>query len=88
MTCRYVDLGGGNYAITCGGRGQRSHRCKDCGRDATLQCDFPLRGRKTGRTCSVYLCAGCATAVDGKDLCAPHARAWERQACLPLGEPP
>lgn len=53
-------------------RGTR-HRCK-CGRVATQQCDFPLRGSKAGQTCDRWLCNQCAHHVDpDSDFCPAHA---------------
>lgn len=92
MTCRTIDLGNGATAIVCT-RGERQHRCKECGARATKQCDFILRGSKVGKLCSVYLCARCA--VDApvhygpdRDLCPAHARVAAKgtQQQLPLTE--
>lgn len=73
MTCRSVNLGNGAIAIVCN-RGERRPYC-GCGKPATRQCDYPLRGRKAGQTCSAHLCDSCAV-PSGKDLdyCPPHGR--------------
>jgi len=48
--------------------------CK-CGRRGTKQCDFPLTGRKAGKTCDVHLCDRCATNVaPDRDYCPAHVR--------------
>jgi hypothetical protein len=54
-------------------RGRAQHRCK-CGRSATHQCDFPLKGSKAGGTCDRWLCAKCAVHVGPNlDYCPAHA---------------
>lgn len=74
MPCRTINLGNGATAIVCT-RGERRHRCKECGHAASRQCDYPLRGKASGRTCSAYLCARCAVVVGpDRDYCPPHAR--------------
>ncbi len=84
--CRTIVLENGETAIVCS-RGERRKRCKECNRDATKQCDFPLRGSKSGKTCDVYLCNACATPVgNDRDYCPPHARIADVQTALPLGE--
>ncbi len=45
-----------------------------CTTPHTRFCDFPLRGRKAGRTCDAKLCDSHATcAAPGKHHCPPHA---------------
>lgn len=45
-------------------RGQRRKACSECKvRPATLLCDFPLSGRKAGKTCDRALCRRCAIEV-------------------------
>lgn len=81
MACEHVDLGDGTTMIVCrrGGRRAPAKRCK-CGKPASLLCDFPLKGRKAGKTCDRPLCSGCAerqrTTADGDtvDFCPAHAR--------------
>lgn len=76
--CRYFPVPGG-VAIVCGPRPRR-HACADCGKPASLQCDYPLRGTKAGKTCSRHVCSTCAVHVgDETDFCQVHARA-ERPA--------
>jgi hypothetical protein len=75
-------------------RGQRRKVCSECkARPATLLCDYPLKGRKAGKTCDRALCRRCAVQVQGipeqlgfaleaivadtVDLCPAHARAAE-----------
>ena len=77
--CIRVDLGNGNFAIACGGRGERRPKtCQFCrsGRPAALLCDWKTSG---GATCDAAICKQCALHVaDDKDLCPRHARAWEQ----------
>lgn len=49
-----------------------------CGRDASTQCSFALRGRMTGKACPVELCAVCART--GHGCCGAHARFLVREA--------
>lgn len=83
MTCTPINLGNGVTAIVCT-RGERRHRCKECGSNATAQCDYPLRGRATGRTCSIYLCARCKVVSGELDYCRVHARIAEQGEQLAL----
>jgi hypothetical protein len=85
MTCTPVDLGNGIRAIVCS-RGRRSRApCSACSaREHELLCDHPLAGKQTGRTCSAKLCRRCATSVDGRDLCPPHAKVHASQGALAL----
>lgn len=74
MTCDRVTLPNGFSAIVCSSR--KRDRCK-CGRPATLLCDWKVPKRKSG-TCDSPICAQCATNVGpDKDLCPPHAEAYE-----------
>lgn len=53
-------------------RGRRPS-CK-CGRVETRQCDFPLKGRKAGKTCDASLCDRCTTKMGPElDYCPAHA---------------
>ena len=74
MTCELVDLGDGRgVAIVCM-RGRRRAPCSHCGRHAaTLLCDFPLKGKKAGRTCDRKLCPKCAVHLGEADYCPPHS---------------
>lgn len=79
MTCRPFDLGNGVTGIACT-RGASRRRCKECGRTASKQCDYPLRGKAAGRTCDVYLCASCAVSSGpDRDYCPPHSRAPQQE---------
>lgn len=64
--CEYVYIGGGNFAIVCGGHGRRA-LCQFCKRNAhTKLCD----GDAGGRTCDRKMCDACATNVGpDRDLC-------------------
>lgn len=85
MGCKTIDLGGGNFAITCT-RGRRPNLCQVCKlRPLDVLCDYPLRGAKAGKTCDRKLCRACATNVGAnKDLCPPHAKLGLPQAELAL----
>jgi hypothetical protein len=70
----------------------RGHSCKECGRRATRQCEYPLRGARAGHTCSAYLCDRCAipcTGVDGDTVryCPTHDRIAKRDG-LQLNQRP
>jgi hypothetical protein len=84
MPCKTIDLGNGDFAITCS-RDRRSRAvcdvCKD--REHTLLCDFPLSGAKAGKTCSRKLCGRCAVKVGALDLCPAHAKQPLPQLELP-----
>lgn len=51
--------------------------CSACkSRRHTKLCDFPLSGKKAGKTCDAPLCDRCAEHVGpDRDYCPPHARA-------------
>lgn len=58
----------------------RRHRLEFCETEGclheyTVLCDFPLRGRREGETCSRKLCGRCAVVV-GPDAhnCSAHAK--------------
>ena len=78
------------WTICCRGvRPKKAKPCVTCGKPSTRLCDFPLAGRKAGKTCDRPLCDGCrrpwpaGAAVqpveaatlhrDEFDLCAAHA---------------
>lgn len=86
MGCETVAVGDGLFAIACS-RGKRRKSCsvEGCRNAATKACDFPLTGRKAGKTCDRDLCASCAVKVgthgassafkgDSVDYCPPHAK--------------
>lgn len=74
MTCNVIK-GDGVTIIACSrGRGRRD-RCAICGATATVLCDYPLRGTKAGKTCSLPLCRQHSVHTDKNlDLCPAHAR--------------
>jgi hypothetical protein len=74
MRCERLALPNGAVAIVCT-RGQRRPRCS-CGGYSKYQCDFPLRGKVAGRTCSRHLCGACVRAQPGGELdyCDAHHR--------------
>lgn len=86
MGCDALHMGKGVAVIVCS-RGRSRKQCKHCRRrPATKLCDFPLRGRKQGKTCDMGLCETCAVkqahqapfrgtlAGDTIDLCPAHDR--------------
>lgn len=76
MTCTYVPIPGG-YAIVCT-RGERKRKCVECGGAIAYLCDWKLKGKHTGRTCSRAVCTRCAKQVGReKHLCPAHARKWD-----------
>lgn len=64
--------------FVCGRRRSRKV-CGVCKQQAAVKlCDFPLRGKKAGKTCDHPMCARCAVTVGAKgndtiDYCRPHA---------------
>jgi hypothetical protein len=68
--CEVVKMPGGGTAIVTHSGG-RWCSC-GCRRRATIQCDFPKPGRKSG-TCDAWLCRGCAVSVGpDRDHCPEH----------------
>jgi uncharacterized protein YhfF len=90
VTCETIH-GNGITIIACN-RSKRRPACKFCGRaqSATKLCDYPLRGTKSGKTCSANMCDACAvkqpvTALAGDtiDFCPPHARLAQQKEVAP-----
>ncbi len=77
MTCTVIPVQGGVAIVCSRGQGTRARDCAFCGvnaRDYKL-CDFPLRGKRAGATCSKPMCGKCATSIgDNRDLCPPHVK--------------
>lgn len=77
MTCTKVPVAGGVAIICTRGPSARARDCAFCGvatKDYKL-CDFPLRGKRAGATCSKPMCAKCATSIgENRDLCPPHVK--------------
>jgi hypothetical protein len=76
MACRTIKLGAGVTAIVCGPRGRRQWcSIPGCHGECARLCDFPLLGKKAGKTCDAKVCRDHATSV-GTDLdyCPAHAR--------------
>jgi len=74
MTCERKDFPGG-FAIVCS-RGSHRAPCQidGCSRPSTKLCDFPLAGRKAGKTCDRRLCDQHARAQgQDVDFCPTHA---------------
>lgn len=75
MNCRTVAAGPGFTAIVCS-RGVRRKRCSTNGCVGTevALCDYPLSGRKAGKTCDRSMCARCRHAQGPDvDYCPVHA---------------
>ena len=52
-----------------------------CGEKHTHLCDYPLKGKKAGKTCDAKLCEGHATRIaTGQDRCPAHAKLAARSA--------
>lgn len=78
MGCEIVRPPGGGVMFICS-RGGSSARCAACSRKATKLCDWPLRGEKTGQTCSHAICDSCAlTVADVERLAEPIVVAAKR----------
>lgn len=77
MTCTKIPVAGGVAFVCTRGASTRARDCAFCGtstRDYKL-CDFPLRGKRAGATCSKPMCGKCATSIgENRDLCPPHVR--------------
>lgn len=77
MTCTKIPLAGGVAFVCTRGASTRARDCAFCGtstRDYKL-CDFPLRGKRAGATCSKPMCTKCSTSIgENRDLCPPHMR--------------
>lgn len=84
MKCERLDLGNGDFVITCR---QRRAACSSCAhREHDVLCDAPLAGKRAGKTCSRKLCRGCAVALaPGLDLCMPHAKIHRAAAMRDAG---
>lgn len=80
MPCDPIDFGDGVTGHACSRDRRRRSPCVECrARAHTKLCDYPLAGRKRGRTCDRPLCARCAIVVgrhddgDSVDYCHAHA---------------
>lgn len=73
MNCTRLPGGG----FVCGGAARR-RRCSTPGCDqwAGFECDYQLRGKKSG-TCDAPICERCRAIVGGLDYCKPHAKLAE-----------
>ena len=76
MSCRTVDLPGGNGTVIVRRRGRKPASCSYCSRPSSRLCDFPVKGKRGG-TCDVAMCERCSTRIAGeRDLCRDHASLW------------
>lgn len=82
MPCDTIDLGGGGFAIICS-RGPKPKPCVVCGAKSSRLCDFPLKGKKAGKTCDAALCPRHAVrVVKDLDYCPAHHRATQPELAL------
>lgn len=76
MPCYPIKVPGG-HGYVCTGR-ERRKSCVQCGRRADRLCDWKLKGKRAGKTCSRSVCSSCSVQpAPDKDLCPTHARAWD-----------
>ena len=69
MPCSHLRVGGSDV-IACS-RQPRRRRCHYCNAWATMECDFPAPGRRSG-TCDRPICPAHATPVGkNRDYCDP-----------------
>lgn len=87
-TAAPIVMDGRVVGIACGIRGEPCAE-PNCGAPHEFLCDFPLAGKKAGKTCSRKLCKGCAKvqaekATDGTDrhYCPAHDRIAHAQPKL------
>lgn len=87
MPCTTVNLGNGNFVITCSRGRKPKALCEVCReRPHEVLCDFQLSGAKAGKTCDRKMCRQCAAHVGhDRDMCPPHAKLAHTQAELELG---
>ena len=87
MTCHRV-VADGMVGFICV-RGVRRRQCSSCKqRPASFECDFPLSGKKTGKTCDKAICEGCAAEVGpDRHFCPPHKAHADRVAAAPARDP-
>jgi hypothetical protein len=81
MPCDKVDLGDGAFAIACS-RGGRTPPCATpgCGGRGQFLCDYPLAGKRTGKTCDRAMCARCRVSMGPeRDFCASHVALAKEQ---------
>lgn len=77
MACYRVRLPEGGFALVRI-TGKRVNCCVKCGCIATRECDWKVKGKRSG-TCDAHLCDVCTVEPEqGKDLCPEHAKAWEQ----------
>jgi hypothetical protein len=72
MPCIAIKIGD-SFGIICTGR-TRKRKCKFCGADASLLCDYPLFcGLPPNATCDAPMCGACARPVgEDRDYCPDH----------------
>jgi len=76
MGCENMYDAEGNWLGVVCSRGRRTPSCSTsgCSGRSAFQCDFPLKGSKTGKTCSRHMCSSCRVSVGkGIDYCRTHA---------------
>jgi len=75
MTCTVIN--NRNFKGFICSRASSSKRCVECNGRASLLCDYPLSGEKTGQTCDRNLCGRCTHKHEGKDFCYAHSKLKE-----------
>ncbi len=86
MGCRIIP--GVGIACSRGTMGGKPVCCMPgCSRAAAHLCDWKLKGRKAGETCSAPICASHALEVGPeKHLCPAHAAAWANHPSNPKNQ--
>jgi len=60
MTCTPIYQNGKRIGFICSRGRSRTKPCVECGSPSTKLCDFPLKGKRAGKTCDRPLCDACA----------------------------
>lgn len=77
MIC--TPLPGGGFVCRSGQR--KACATPGCGGRVVALCDYPIKGKKPGATCSAAMCERCRASVGpDRDFCPPHKRAADAQA--------
>lgn len=78
MPCVPFSTPDGARGFMCTTRGPRK-RCA-CGKPATQECDWKVKGKKSG-TCDRPICKACShVPAPDKDLCPTHAAEWKARS--------
>jgi len=72
MYCDRIPIAGGVAIVSRGGR-RPACEVVGCRGRADFQCDYPLKGKKAGKTCDRHLCERCRISQGGdRDYCPQH----------------